>query len=279
MPHLVNQEVNMETKKSGIINKEKMRGIDWQIYEKLDDGVHVKLVGTKTYRQIFDELRDHLKAVGFLEDFSFALSGRISDPDKQIPLNTYGFHAAADWGGSEGIDVNIGLTVGNKQFAFATGKTLSEDIESYLKMSRIAAECQLMLNGGVMSIPEDTKSRLFPAETAGCITRVINGEEHIIRLTEEELNRIWDEGDMLNTVNDVVHRLGEREDFAETADRITSEKADVIREIAEKFRNDRGMGSSYWYEVDEYIDERKNDLTQAADKAAEPDDEDCSPEM
>ncbi len=357
----------METKKSGIIDKEKMHGIDWQIYEMLDDGIHVKLVGTKTYQQIFDELNEHLKAVGFVPDEYFELAPYISDPDKQIPLDTNGFYANADWGESEGIYIDIWFNSGNKQVAFAIGKTLSEDIESYLKMSRIAAECQLMLNGGLMNIPEDTKNRLFPAEprsnagytivdsvtangreyvlgmndslvykyvtwrctdgdrydwghyfenqldaqkdlleraleavnnalpekeapaeTAGCITRVINGEEHIINLTEEELNRIWDEGDMLNTVNDVVHRLGERDDFAETVDRITSEKMDVIREIAEKFRSDHGMGSNYWYEMDDYIDERKNELAPSADNAAdisqsnpkegldETEDEDCS---
>ncbi len=74
---------------------------------------------------------------------------------------------------------------------------------------------------------------------------------------------------MLNTVNDVVHRLGERDDFAGTVDRITSEKMDVIREIAERFRNDHGMGSNYWYEMDDYIDERKNELVPSADNAAD----------
>lgn len=338
----------METKKSGIIDKEKMQGIDWQIYDKMDDGVHVKLVGTKTYRQIFEELKDHLEAVGFIPDEYFELSAYINDPDTQIPKNTDVFFAAADWGGSEGIYVDIGFSADNENHPFATGKTLAEDTESYIKMSRIAAECQLMLNSGLIEIPEDIKNKLYPpeprsnagytivdsitangreyvlgmnesapakyvtwrridennytwghyfnsaleaqkdlleraletvnealpekeaaTESADCISRVINGEEHHIKLTEDELNRIWDEGDKLNAVNDVVHRLSEREDFAGEIGRITAENMDVIREIADKFRADRGMGSSYWYEMDEYIDERKSDLTKSADNEAD----------
>lgn len=340
-----------ETKKSGIIDKEKMRGIDWQIYEKMDDGIHVKLVGTKTYRQIFDELTEHLKALDFVPEDYFELSPHINDPDAQIPLDTYSFHANADWGYNEGVYVDIWFTTENKQFEYATGKTLAEDIETYVKMSRIAAECQLMLNGGLMEIPEDIKNKLYPPEprsnqgytiidsvTANAreyvlgknenapaqyvtwlrrdeddytwghyftdefqarkdlleraleninaalpdkevttepdsITRVINGEEHSIKLTEDELNRIWDEGDMLNTVNDIIHRLGEREDYAGQIERITAENMNVIREIADKFRTDRGMGDSYWYEMDEYIDERKGDLAQAADNEADTSDD------
>ena len=152
----------METKKSGIIDKEKMQGIDWQIYEKMDDGLHVKLVGTKTYRQIFEELKAHLEAVGFIPDEYFELSPHINDPDAQIPLNTEGFFAAADYGDSEGIYVDIGFSSDNENHPFATGKTLTEDTESYIKMSRIAAECQLMLNSGLIEIPEDIKNKLYP---------------------------------------------------------------------------------------------------------------------
>ncbi len=181
----------METKKSGIIDKEKMHGIDWQIYEKLDDGIHVKLIGTKTYQQIFDELNERLKAVGFVPDEYFELAPYISDPDKQIPLDTNGFYANADWGESEGIYIDIWFNSGNKQVAFAIGKTLSEDIESYLKMSRIAAECQLMLNGGLMNIPEDTKSRLFPAKPRSNAGYTIvdsitaNGREYVLGVNEQ----------------------------------------------------------------------------------------------
>ena len=337
----------IEPKKSGIIDKNKMQGIDWQIYEKADDGIHVKLVGTKTYQQIFDELTEHLKEVGFVPDEYFDLSPYINDPDAQIPLDTYSFHANADWGGSEGIYIDIWFTTNNKQCEFAIGKTLADDIEAYIKMSRIAAECQLMLNGGLMEIPEDIKSKLYPPEPrsnagytivdsitangreyvlginenapdkyvtwlcadeeyytwghyfsnalqaqkdlleraletvnkalpnkeaatgADCITRFINGEEHQIKLTEDELNRIWDEGDMLSAVNDVIHRLSEREDFAGDIKRITAENMDVIREIADKFRTDRGMGDSYWYEMDEYIDDRKNDFSKSSDNEAD----------
>lgn len=339
----------METKKSGIIDKEKMRGIEWQIYEKMDDGIHVKLVGTKTYQQIFDELNEHLKNIGFVPDEYFDLSPHINDPNQQIPRETNSFHANADWGESEGIYIDIWLTAGSKQIPFAIGKTLAEDIESYIKMNRIAAECQLMLNSDyVMNIPEDIKNKLYPAESrsnagytivdsitangreyvlgmnendpakyvtwlrvddndytwghyftsalqaqkdlleraletvnkalppkeaatesADCITRFINGEEHHIKLTEDELNRIWDEGDMQIAVNDVINRLSEREDFAGEIKRITTENMDIIKEIADKFRADHGMGDSYWNEMDYYIDERKSDLVQAAGNEAD----------
>ncbi len=117
-----------------------------------------------------------------------------------------------------------------------------------------------LLERALEAVNEALPEKETATESADCISRVINGEEHHIKLTEDELNRIWDEGDMLNAVNDVIHRLGEREDFAGEIGRITADNMGVIREIADKFRVDRGMGSSYWYEMDEYIDERKSDL-------------------
>lgn len=182
----------METKKSGIINKEQMRGIDWQIYEKLEDGIHAKLVGTKTYRQIFEELKEHLEAVGFVPDDYFSLSTDIGDSDAQIPINTNGFFANADWGGSEGIYIDVVLSTDNKNYSFATGKTLSEDTESYIRMSRIAAECQLMLNGGLMDIPEDIKNKLYPAaprSNAGYTiidSVMVNDREFVLGVNEND---------------------------------------------------------------------------------------------
>lgn len=57
-----------------------------------------------------------------------------------------------NFGGSEGIYLDIDLIYCDedgeqKSLRFATGKTLQEGVDAFFWMSRIAAECSLMLNG------------------------------------------------------------------------------------------------------------------------------------
>ena len=74
-----------------------------------------------------------------------------------IPDNWRDFTCNVSYGGSEGIYLDISLNTASGSQSFITGKTLSEDVESFLNMSRAAAECNIMLNGNgsVKALPRD----------------------------------------------------------------------------------------------------------------------------
>lgn len=111
----------------------------------------VKHVGMISPQAAFDALKKHLEASDMLPDEYF-------NPNryewKDVPELPNYFRASCDvkWGGSEGIYLDIDLLYRdeNKQlqhFHFATGKTLGQTGDDFLRMSRIAAECSMMLNG------------------------------------------------------------------------------------------------------------------------------------
>lgn len=127
----------------------KIQTIESDIYEKTDNNILAKHVGMKTGQAVFDLLYKHLEQCDLLPDEYFLLS---HDPAMQRALPD--FHTAicsADWGGSEGIYLDISLLYAEnrerKLLHFATGKTLDRSGDAFLKMSRIAGECSMMLNG------------------------------------------------------------------------------------------------------------------------------------
>ena len=127
----------------------KIQTIESDIYEKTDDSIFVKHIGMKTGQEVFDLLYTHLEQCNLLPDEYFLLS---HDPAMQRELPD--FHTAicsTDWGGSEGIYMDISLLYSEdrerKLLHFATGKTLDRSGDAFLKMSRIAGECSMMLNG------------------------------------------------------------------------------------------------------------------------------------
>jgi len=125
-----------------------IKTIETEIYEPIKGTNRVKFTGMITAEQAFDQLYKHLEQVGLLPDEYFSLFFQARE--KTLPQ----FHTAvcsANWGGSEGIYVDIDLIyVENQQsktFHLATGKTLERNGDAFMKMSRIAAECSMMLNG------------------------------------------------------------------------------------------------------------------------------------
>lgn len=112
----------------------------------------VRLAGMRTHGEVFDELKDHLAEMGMLPDEYF-LAGNFDSSWEQLPK----FKEAlcnVNFGGSEGIYLDIYLVLDNgynsgstELLRFATGKTLHSDVEAFYKMSMIAGECSLMLNG------------------------------------------------------------------------------------------------------------------------------------
>ncbi len=123
-----------------------LQTIEIENYTEPDENRRVKHIGNKTFGEVFKMLENHLKKVGLLPSEYFLMNDKIADTE--IPENWREFICSTNFGGSEGIYLDISLTTSdNKHINFATGKTLDEDVEAFINMSRIGAECSMMLNG------------------------------------------------------------------------------------------------------------------------------------
>ena len=143
----------------GITDTGKLKTIEIDKYEPIPDKPgYCRAVGQASKQEIFDQLKDHLEYVGMLPDEYFMIS--MQQPEI-IPENWRDFTCNVSYGGSEGIYLDISLNTASGSQSFITGKTLSEDVESFLNMSR-AAECNLMLNGNgsLMALPQDISEYL-----------------------------------------------------------------------------------------------------------------------
>ena len=114
----------------------------------------VKQLGMITAGQAFEAVESHLESVGLVPEDYFELAFGIK---KDAELPNYRTAACyANWGSNEGICLTITLLSWNEAeqrteaFPFASGKVLGESGDDFLRMSRIAAECSIMLNGGGM---------------------------------------------------------------------------------------------------------------------------------
>lgn len=144
----------------GITETGKLKTIEIDKYEPIPDKPgRCRAIGQAGKQEIFEQLKDHLKYVGMLPDEYFLLS---TQQPEFIPENWREFTCNVSYGGSEGIYLDILLNTPDGFQNFITGKTLSEDVESFLDMSRIAAECNLMLNGNgsLVELPQDISEYL-----------------------------------------------------------------------------------------------------------------------
>ena len=111
----------------------------------------VKHDGMISPHEAFDALEKHLKETDLMPDEYFSPNTWSWKDVKELPE-----YIRADcnvhWGGSEGIYLDVSLLYRDEKselqhFNLATGKTLGESGDDFLRMSRIAAECSMMLNG------------------------------------------------------------------------------------------------------------------------------------
>ena len=127
----------------------KLQTIEVDRYEPHEDGIHVRHVGMIKAREAFDILEKHLGEMNLLPDEYFLFS-HFLDVNAELPEYSQAV-CNTNWGGNEGIYIDISLeSYGldkTESFHFATGKTLGRSGEDFLHMSRIAAECSMMLNG------------------------------------------------------------------------------------------------------------------------------------
>lgn len=107
------------------------------------------------------DLCDHLKAVGMFPDEYFKLSA-FAEEDAPISAGMVEFTAEVTSRELDGTYFTIynGSRCGENNFVI--GKTSGTSPEDYLRMSRIAAECCVMLNGGgrLIDMPEDIRNYL-----------------------------------------------------------------------------------------------------------------------
>lgn len=111
----------------------------------------VRHVGMRTYGEVYRELEAHLKEMDMMPDEYFSSSYDLRHKDKDELPDFSEALCHVNFGSNEGIYLDIVLATysndGPEFVRFATGKTLSCDVEAFYKMSMICAECSMMLNG------------------------------------------------------------------------------------------------------------------------------------
>lgn len=164
----------------------KLKTIEVDRYEEMDDGIHLKHIGMIKAEDAFRQLKNHLEEVGLLPDEYFSPSFYyLSEMDELPKYRTAVCHV--DWGGSEGIYLDISMLHYEdnqiKLDSFATGKTLDSSGEAFLRMSRIAAECSMMLNGrgDIVRMPDNAY------ETQMEETNIPNSLNNKIHLAQEQI--------------------------------------------------------------------------------------------
>lgn len=138
--------------------------IETQRWSEPDEQRCVKMIGMRTFGEVFEDLKSKLEQNGMIPDEYLLLNSSIN---KDTPLPSFNEAIChVNFGGSEGIYMEIDLPYrdesGQPQMThFATGKTLGETVEDFYRISLIAGECSMLLNGEGCAIENNTHSILF----------------------------------------------------------------------------------------------------------------------
>ena len=133
------------------------------VWSEPDEQRRVRRLGTKTNGEVFEDLKQKLEMAGFMPDDYFIMSGELK-PDDKIP--DFDEAVCSVNFGSEGIYLDIDLKYlspenERRQVHFATGKTLGENTFDFYRMSLIAGECSMLLNGDGCTVGNNTKTILI----------------------------------------------------------------------------------------------------------------------
>lgn len=129
------------------ISRQRNNGIVITLWERCEDGIHVKETGTRSMDAVIDDLVYRIKAEG-LEPNEYLLKStdKISQDDVS---GKWSFIFDVNYGGSEGIYFDLYLFVlskdSEKMVSLLTGKTLDTDVESYFKMNYLSSFCNILL--------------------------------------------------------------------------------------------------------------------------------------
>lgn len=136
-----------------------IKTLEVERWSEPDEQHRVKQLGMAKAGEAFKQLQAHLEKQGLLPDDYFLFDGRTINEEAELPDYTVAV-CNVNFGGSEGIYLDIALKHEGKLLSFATGKTLREDAEAFHWMSRIGSECSMMLNGrgqNVLRSPDKTR--------------------------------------------------------------------------------------------------------------------------
>ncbi len=130
---------------------EKIETFELDRWSEPDEQNRVKHIGMADAKETFEKLEAHLKEKGMLPDEYFLYDVDMRTKARELPDFDFAL-CVPNFGGSEGVYLDISLIYRDEDgvqisLPFATGKTLKEDADAFFWMSRIAAECSLMLNG------------------------------------------------------------------------------------------------------------------------------------
>ena len=163
---------------------EMIKSLEVDRWSEPDVQHRVHQIGMADAQETFLKLEAHLRDRGLLpgEYFSYSMGDRtrITElPDYDFALCTPNF------GASEGVYLDIDLIYsveGGKQKAlrFATGKTLEEGADAFFRMSRVAAECSLMLNGRGRVYVRETETLALREEEAKFLEKFLQENLHTV---------------------------------------------------------------------------------------------------
>lgn len=183
---------------------EVIQTIETDRWSEPDENHCVRHIGMIKAREAFDQLYTHLQAKNLLPDEYFLFSESDFPNDAELPeFSTIICHT--NFGGSEGIYMDIIIKAPQKLIPFATGKTLSADADAFFHMSRIAAECSLMLNAGGGKYPKNNVDAVFTPEESQTLGAVI--EKTLCELNEPK------EREMLERLLSKVCPVEEQDDI------------------------------------------------------------------
>ncbi len=138
-------------------------------WSKADGNDRVKHVGMLKMGEVFEMLKEHLLSRNMLPDEYFLINQDDWHEDWELPEYDYAI-CVPNFSRSEGITLDISLVYDDKRkqrqhMSFATGRMFEESADAFLKMTRIAAECSLMLNGhGTIYLKENVDVSLNPKQ-------------------------------------------------------------------------------------------------------------------
>ncbi len=161
-------------------------------WSEKDGKGRVKHVGMLKTGEVFEMLKEHLLSKDMLPDEYFLMSQNDWNEDRELPEYDYAL-CVPNYGGSEGIYLDISLVYQDEQertrhLRFATGKTLEESADAFLKMARIAAECSLMLNGrGSRYTKSDVDISLNPQQALYLIAMLEKKSVNSMDLNERDM--------------------------------------------------------------------------------------------
>lgn len=153
----------------------RIRSFNLDRWSEPDEQRRVRHIGMADARETFEKLKKHLEATGLLPDEYFLFDGEYETQLKGELPNFDHALCVPNYGASEGIYLDISLVCRNedgsrKFIPFATGKTLEESGDAFLRMHRIAGECSLLLNGrGICFERSETPLFLTSEETDAVI--------------------------------------------------------------------------------------------------------------